>query len=115
MFGGTAAEAFDRAGARRSLVCRFTTLVASGVLVTEFDSVTESLTFVAAHGIGNEDFDVVSNVAGEKSGRQGGCLEGKAEQTGVTRVARLGDMSPIWRTLNGFGDRKRHLATDDKT
>ena len=87
MFGGTAAEAFDRAGARRSLVCRLTTLVASGVLVTEFDSVAESLTFVAAHGIGNEDFDVVSNVAGEKSGRQGGCLEGKAEQTGVTPLS----------------------------
>ena len=65
MVGGSAAEAFCRGGAGRPLVWWCSTFVASGFLFAEFDCVTESLAFVAAHGVRDEDVDVVAYVSSE--------------------------------------------------
>ena len=86
MFSGVTAEAFLWASAGGSLVWGFTTLVAPSILAAELYSVAESLTFEAAHGVWNENFDVVPDVTGEQGRRQGGRLEGQYEQTGVASL-----------------------------
>ena len=62
---------------------RFTTPVALGISLAEFDGVSESLALETAHGVGDEDVDVVFDVTSEQSGWQSGGLEGQDEEAGV--------------------------------
>ena len=64
----------------------FTALLTPGLLSAEFVAVTKSLTFEAAHRVGDKDVHIVFDVASEQGGRQSSCLERQNEETGITHL-----------------------------
>lgn len=64
-----------------------TTLGTSGFLRAEFVAVSKFLAFVAPQGVWNVSADVVSDISGEQSRRQGGGLEGDDEKVCVASLS----------------------------
>ena len=87
MVRGIAAEALYWSGTGSPVMRCCTALVAPGLLSAEFVAVTKSLTLETAHGVRDEDVDVVLDVAGEQGGGQCGRLEGENEEAGVSPLS----------------------------